>query len=68
MVHFSDKLGRLQILATQMIGIADLFTTEPDRLKKFAHKVGPLRADFSKQAISENTRGSPDQFGEGLPA
>ena len=55
MVHFSDKLGRLQILATQMIGIADLFTTEPDRLKKFAHKVGPLRADFSKQAISEHT-------------
>ena len=55
MVHFSDKLGRLQILATQMIGIADLFKTEPNRLKNFAHKVGPLRADFSKQAISENT-------------
>ncbi len=55
MVHFSDKLGRLQILATQMIGISDLFKTEPNRLKNFVHREGPLRADFSKQAISENT-------------
>ena len=54
MVHFSDKLGRLQILATQMIGIADLFKTEPDRLEKFVLREGPIRADFSKQAISEH--------------
>ena len=45
---------KLENLATKAVGIADLFKTEPDRLKRFVTREGPLRADFSKQAISEN--------------
>ena len=45
---------KLENLATKAVGIADLFKTEPDRLKRFVMREGPLRADFSKQAISEN--------------
>ena len=66
MVHFSDKLGRLQILATQMIGISDLFKTEPDRLEKFVLREGPIRADFSKQSISENMRWKPWSIWPGI--
>ena len=47
-LHFD----RLQDLAGQSVAITDLFKVEPDRLENFAHKVGPLRADFSKQSIS----------------
>lgn len=43
---------RLQTLAGQAVSISDLFKIEPDRLDNFAHRAGPLRADFSKQAIS----------------
>jgi len=44
----------LENLAAKSISIADLFKTEPKRLKRFVMREGPLRADFSKQAISEN--------------
>ena len=43
---------RLEGLAAQSVAIADLFKIEPDRLDNFVHKLGPLRADFSKQAVS----------------
>ena len=45
---------KLENLATKAVGIADLFKTEPNRLERFVMREGPLRADFSKQAISEN--------------
>lgn len=44
----------LENLAAKSVGIADLFKTEPTRLDRFVMREGPLRADFSKQAISEN--------------
>jgi len=37
--------------ADRDISIADLFNTEPDRLSRFVMREGPLRADFSKQAL-----------------
>ncbi len=55
MVHFRDKLTRLEAQAAHMVGISDLFKTEPDRLEKFVHREGPVRVDFSKQAISQLT-------------
>ncbi len=45
---------KLENLVTKAVGIADLFKTEPNRLERFVLREGPLRADFSKQAISEN--------------
>lgn len=48
--HF-DKL---EALAAKAPAIADLFKTEPDRMVRFVMREGPLRADFSKQAISAN--------------
>ena len=44
----------LENLAGKAVAIVDLFKTEPGRLKRFVMHEGPLRADFSKQAISEN--------------
>ena len=44
----------LQRLAEQAVSISDLFKTEPDRLKNFVISQGSLRADFSKQAISQS--------------
>ncbi len=46
------QYDRLESLAQQMPAITDLFKLEPDRLDNFAHRLGPLRADFSKQSIS----------------
>jgi len=45
---------KLENLATKSVAIADLFKTEPKRLDRFVMREGPLRADFSKQAISES--------------
>ncbi len=52
MPDLNDHYSRLQALAAQAVAIADLFKLEPDRLENFVHREGPLRADFSKQAIS----------------
>ena len=49
-VHFT----KLEELAGKSVSIQDLFKTEPKRLDRFVMREGPLRADFSKQAISEN--------------
>jgi len=42
----------IEALAQRPVSIKDLFAAEPDRLSKFVMREGPLRADFSKQAIS----------------
>lgn len=44
----------LQARAASTPGIADLFISEPDRLSRLAHRVGPIRVDFSKQRASLN--------------
>lgn len=44
---------RLESLAAQMVSISDLFKAEPDRLEKLVHRTGPLRADFTKQSVSQ---------------
>jgi len=49
-VHFT----KLEGLAAQSVSIQGLFKTEPKRLDRFVMREGPLRADFSKQAMSEN--------------
>jgi len=51
-----EYFDRLTELAGKMGSITDLFKTEPDRISEFVMQVGPLRADFSKQAISTHTR------------
>ena len=48
--HF-DKLSEL---AAKAPAITELFKTEPNRMDRFVMREGPLRADFSKQAISGN--------------
>lgn len=42
----------LKSRAAQTATIAKLFEQETDRLNRFVHRVGPLRADFSKQRVS----------------
>jgi len=56
MSYRTEYLDKLATLAGQAVSIADLFKTEPERMKNFVMREGPLRADFSKQAISENVR------------
>lgn len=51
-----DHFKTLESIASKSVSIADLFKTEPDRLDNFVMREGPLRADFSKQAMSENAR------------
>ena len=45
-------LDALSSLAKATPTIRDLFEAEPDRITRLAHRVGPLRADFSKQRIA----------------
>lgn len=45
---FDDLKSR----AVSTPSIASLFDDEPDRLDRMCHRVGPLRADFSKQHVS----------------
>lgn len=42
----------LKARAASTTGIADLFIEEPTRLARMAHRVGPIRVDFSKQRAS----------------
>ncbi len=51
-----EYFTRLTELSAKMGSITDLFKTEADRLSEFAMQVGPLRADFSKQAMSTHAR------------
>ncbi len=54
MTDCAAHYATLENLAGKAVAIVDLFKTEPGRLKRFVMHEGPLRADFSKQAISEN--------------
>jgi len=56
-LNFTDRaahFAKLEDLAGKSVSIQDLFKTETARLDRFVMREGPLRADFSKQAISEN--------------
>lgn len=46
-------LSALASEADRDISIAPLFGAEPDRLSRFVMREGPLRADFSKQALDK---------------
>jgi len=48
-----DLLSSLAAEADRDINIAELFSAEPDRLSRFVMREGPLRADFSKQALDK---------------
>jgi len=48
-----DLLSALAAQADRDIKIADLYAAEPDRLSRFVMREGPLRADFSKQALDK---------------
>lgn len=48
----STQFDELNKLVENMPSISELFEKEPDRLGRFVMREGPLRADFSKQALS----------------
>tara|TARA_R110002020_G_scaffold52646_11_gene147717 strand:+ start:4102 stop:5667 length:1566 start_codon:yes stop_codon:yes gene_type:complete len=48
----STQFDELNKLVDDIPSISELFETEPDRLGRFVMREGPLRADFSKQALS----------------
>ena len=51
-VHYKN----LEALVEGSVNIAAVFKAEPSRLENFVMREGPLRADFSKQAMSEAAR------------
>ena len=53
-VHYKN----LEALVEGSVNIAAVFKAEPSRLENFVMREGPLRADFSKQAMSEAARGA----------
>ena len=53
MTDRAAHFAKLKALADKSVSIAQLFKDEPARLDKFVMREGPLRADFSKQAISQ---------------
>ncbi|CAM3638640.1 glucose-6-phosphate isomerase [Litorimonas haliclonae] len=46
-----SRFNVLEALAEDEVSISELFEKEPDRLNRFVMREGPLRVDFSKQAI-----------------
>ena len=50
-----QKYKNLEVLAQTNLNITDLMKTEPNRIENFVMREGPLRADFSKQRVSERT-------------
>ena len=46
-----NLLATLAAEADRDISISSLYASEPDRLSRFVMREGPLRADFSKQAL-----------------
>ena len=52
----AERFEKLEELANAAVSIETLFKTEPKRLDTFVLREGPLRADFSKQAISAGAR------------
>jgi len=53
MTNRNDLLSALSAEADRDISIVSLFEAEPDRLARFVMSEGPLRADFSKQALDQ---------------
>ena len=53
MASRKSLLTALADSADRDIQIASLFGKEPDRLSRFVMREGPLRADFSKQALDK---------------
>jgi len=51
MASRKSLLSSLSSGADRDINIASLFETDPNRLSRFVMREGPLRADFSKQAL-----------------
>ncbi|MEP3656043.1 MAG: glucose-6-phosphate isomerase [Litorimonas sp.] len=51
MTNRRTLLSALASEADRDISIASLFASEPDRLSRFVMREGPLRVDFSKQAL-----------------
>lgn len=51
MTDRNKLLSKIANEADRDISIASLFEAEPDRMSRFVLREGPLRADFSKQAI-----------------
>ena len=54
MTSRSSLLSSLSAHADRDINITSLFEAEPDRLSRFVMREGPLRADFSKQALDKD--------------
>ncbi len=52
----AERYEKLEAIAAKSVSIAELFKVEPERMKRFVLREGPLRADFSKQSISEHAR------------
>ena len=51
-----DRYSKLEAIAAKLPAITELFKLEPKRMEEFVLREGPLRADFSKQAISAQAR------------
>ena len=62
MTQREKQLADLKKEADRDISIASLFKAEPDRLDRFVMREGPIRADFSKQAIDKQALGALLQF------
>ena len=58
MTDRTAHFAKLKALSKSSMSIAQLFEQEPGRLDKFVMREGPLRADFSKQAISQEALGA----------
>jgi len=52
----TDRYEKLESIAAKLPAITDLFKLEPGRMDNFVLREGPLRADFSKQAMSEHAK------------
>jgi len=52
----TQRFEKLEAIAAKGVAISELFRLEPDRLENFVLREGPLRVDFSKQAISAHAK------------
>ncbi len=52
----TERYAKLEAIAAKAAGISELFKLEPGRMDEFVLREGPLRADFSKQAISAEAK------------
>ena len=65
MSYSHPALEQLTKEADRDISIRSLFESEPDRMQNFVLREGPLRADFSKQAIDQKALHSLLNFAAG---